>query len=332
MVVELERFLSGRTRLVVLASDPTQLERLAHLLALSGPSRGRARRSFPRPSPEVPHRVQLVRGHLEEGFSCCRAAGGRHGRRDLRRAAAASVGAVRCRRAASSRALAELQPGDYMVHVDHGIGIYRGLQHIVGRRHGGRLHSPRVRRRRPLLSCRSTASTSSRSTPGPAAAAPHLARLGGSAWTRTKKTRARRRSCALARELLELEAFRAVHTREAFARPGRRIRRVRGALPVRGNRRPEDRDRRRRRDLAGDKPMDRVVCGDVGYGKTEVALRAAYLAAMGGRQVAVLGADDGARAPALRHRARALRGLSAAVRDAVAVPLSRGERAGRRRA
>jgi transcription-repair coupling factor (superfamily II helicase) len=62
-------------------------------------------------------------------------------------------------------------------------------------------------------------------------------------------------------------------------------------------------------DLAAGKPMDRLICGDVGFGKTEVALRAAFVAAMSGKQVAVVGADDAAGAPAFPHLRRTLPGL-----------------------
>ena len=71
-------------------------------------------------------------------------------------------------------------------------------------------------------------------------------------------------------------------------------------------------------DLSSGKPMDRLICGDVGFGKTEVALRAAFVAAMSGKQVAVIGADHAAGAPASPHLRRALPGPAGADR-----PLSR---------
>ena len=71
-------------------------------------------------------------------------------------------------------------------------------------------------------------------------------------------------------------------------------------------------------DLSSGKPMDRLICGDVGFGKTEVALRAAFVAAMSGKQVAVIGADHPAGAPASPHLRRALPGPAGADRPAVA--------------
>ena len=78
-----------------------------------------------------------------------------------------------------------------------------------------------------------------------------------------------------------------------------------------------------RDDLASGQPMDRLVIGDVGYGKTEVALRAAALAALAGYQVARRRADDGARPPASRELSPALRGDGRRGRRPVA-PVERG--------
>ena len=66
--------------------------------------------------------------------------------------------------------------------------------------------------------------------------------------------------------------------------------------------------------------MDRLVCGDVGFGKTEVAVRAAFAVAVNGKQVLMLVPDDGARAAALEHVPRALPRLPGARRDGLALP------------
>ena len=286
MELELERYLAGRTRLVVLASDATQLERLAHLLALSGRLDVEKAESFPAALAGGAHRVQLVRGRLEQGF----------------RFAADRLAVVtdeeifgerrrvgRRRAVPKSRilaALAELEPGDYMVHADHGIGIYRGLQHLVaGGVEGDFIHLEYAGGDRYYLPV--TRINLVQKYTGAGGSAPPLARLGGSAWARTKG-RARDAVMELARELLEVEAFRAVNTRKAFAEVGPEFEEFEAHFPF------EETDGQKSaivdvaRDLAGEKPMDRLVCGDVGYGKTEVALRAAYLAALGGRQVAFL--------------------------------------------
>jgi transcription-repair coupling factor (superfamily II helicase) len=286
MEAELERFLAGRTRLIVLASDGTQLERLAHLLALSGRLEVERAESFPAALVGSPSRVQLVRGRLEQGF-----------RFPAERLAVVTDEEIfgerrrvgRRRALPKSRilaALAELEPGDYMVHADHGIGIYRGLQHLVaGGIEGDFIHLEYAGGDRYYLPV--TRINLVQKYTGSGGGPPTLSRLGGSAWTRTK-SRARDAVMELARELLELEAFRAVHTRKAFAESGPDFEEFEAHFPFEETEGQTTAIADVVRDLQGDKPMDRLVCGDVGYGKTEVALRAAYLAALGGRQVAFL--------------------------------------------
>jgi len=286
MELELERYLVGPTRLVVLASDATQLERLAHLLALSGRLEVEKAESFPAALGGSAHRVQLVRGRLEQGF---RFAGDRLAvvtdeeifgeRRRVGRRRALPKSRILA-------ALAELEPGDYMVHADHGIGVYRGLQHLVaGGVEGDFIHLEYAGGDRYFLPV--TRINLVQKYTGAGGSPPALARLGGSAWARTKG-RARDAVMELARELLDVEAFRAVHNRKAFAETGPDFEEFEAHFPF------EETDGQKSaiidvvRDLGGEKPMDRLVCGDVGYGKTEVALRAAYLAALGGRQVAFL--------------------------------------------
>jgi transcription-repair coupling factor (superfamily II helicase) len=286
MVDELERC-RAQARLIVLAADPTQLERLAHLLALSEVRAVTRAADVPEALAGDADRLWLVQGQLEEGFRLPSDGlvvvtdeeifGER--RRPARRRAALS-------RARVLSALTELQPGDYMVHVDHGIGIYRGLKHIqAGGTEGDFIHLEYAGGDRLYLPV-DRINLVEKYT-GAGQAAPPLARLGSQAWARTKK-KAKESILRLAHELLELEAFRAVNTRDPFARPNAEYEEFEAHFPF------EETDDQKKAiadvvaDLGREKPMDRVVCGDVGYGKTEVALRAAYLAAMGGRQVAVL--------------------------------------------
>jgi len=286
MEVELERFMVGRTRLVVLASDATQLERLAHLLSLSGRLEVERAVSFPAALTGSVSRVQLVRGRLERGF-----------RFPAERLAVVTDEEIfgerrrvgRRRALPKSRilaALAELEPGDYMVHADHGIGIYRGLQRLLaGGVEGDFIHLEYAGGDRYFLPV--TRINLVQKYTGAGTGQPALSKLGGSAWTRTKG-RARDAVMELARELLEVEAFRAVHTRKPFAESGPDFEEFEAHFPFEETEGQKSAIADVVHDLAGEKPMDRLVCGDVGYGKTEVALRAAYLAALGGRQVAFL--------------------------------------------
>src|SRR5206468_3632146 len=114
-----------------------------------------------------------------------------------------------------------------------------------------------------------------------------LDKLGGGSWERVK-AKTRESILAMARELLEVYAAREAHGRPAYGTADGLYRDFAARFPF-----EETPDQQRAiddvlADLARDKPMDRLVCGDVGFGKTEVAMRAAFLAVLEGKQVAVL--------------------------------------------
>ncbi len=181
--------------------------------------------------------------------------------------------------------LATLSPGDLVVHVDHGIGRYEGLTRIPVQKAphdcvalsyagGDKLYVP-VENLEVL----------SRYGSGEEGAT--LDRLGGEAWQR-RKSRMKERIREIAGELIATAARRAV-------RPGAVLEPDAGGYPAFVDRFPyeetDDQDRAISDvldDLAAGKPMDRLIVGDVGFGKTEVALRAAFVAAMAGLQVAVV--------------------------------------------
>jgi transcription-repair coupling factor (superfamily II helicase) len=189
-------------------------------------------------------------------------------------------------RGAALTAFTDLEIGDLVVHEDHGIGRYVGLRTMsVGDRdgdfleleytEGGRLYVPVER-----------LDLVSKYLGGDAGTA-KLDRLGGASWQRVKESvRAALRE--MAEELLKLYAKRAVAEGHAFAPDTPWQREFEAAFRF-----EETRDQLRaiedvKRDLEGARPMDRLVAGDVGYGKTEVALRAAFKAVGEGHQVAVL--------------------------------------------
>jgi transcription-repair coupling factor (superfamily II helicase) len=182
--------------------------------------------------------------------------------------------------------LAELRPDDYVVHVDHGIGRYRGLRHMhVAATEGDYLHLEYAGGDRLYLPV-DRINLVQRYVSGEAAV-PALDRLGGTSWERVK-AKTRESLLAMAEELLHVYAAREVHTRPGCGEPDGLYREFAARFPF-----EETPDQQRTiddvvADLAGARPMDRLVCGDVGFGKTEVAMRAAWLVVLGGRQVAVL--------------------------------------------
>jgi len=176
----------------------------------------------------------------------------------------------------------DLKPGDYVVHIDHGIGAYGGLAQVHDRdcmivtyHDGDRLYVPLERL--DLVQKYSAAE-------GPS---PRLDKLGGTTWAQ-RKTRVRRAIRDMAGELLRLYAERKVAVGHAFPPDTEWQKEFEGAFQY-----EETPDQKTaiadiKRDMEAGIPMDRLVCGDVGYGKTEVAMRAAFKAVADGKQVVVL--------------------------------------------
>ncbi len=182
--------------------------------------------------------------------------------------------------------LADLRPGAPVVHEDYGVGRYVGLTTmeaggmpaeflLIEYAEGDKLYVPVQSLERI-----------SRYTGAPAETAP-LHKLGGDQWSKAR-ARAAARIRDAAAELLDIYARRAARQGHAFALDEAQLRAFEAGFPF-----EETPDQAAAiaaviEDLRSTRPMDRVVCGDVGFGKTEVALRAAFVAVQGGRQVAVL--------------------------------------------
>ena len=184
------------------------------------------------------------------------------------------------------RQLNDLQPGSPVVHEEYGIGRYRGLITLVaGGTSGEFLHLEYADGDKLYVPVHSLELISRYTGASPENAPLH--RLGSDQWAKAKR-RAIERIRDVAAELLDVYARRA-------ARPGHSFRWDEVEYHVFENGFPfEETDDQSRtiaevlNDLSSESPMDRVVCGDVGYGKTEVALRAAFAAVHGGKQVAIL--------------------------------------------
>ncbi len=180
----------------------------------------------------------------------------------------------------------DLKTGDFVVHKDHGIGRYRGLQFFqlngwegeflfIEYAEGDKLYLPVDR----LLGIHKFM--------GLEGQVPVLDRLGGAGWKKAKD-KVKKAVEKIAQELVELYAHRAVSKGFSFSSRDQMFKEFEAAFPY-----DETPDQQRvieevLSDMEAEKPMDRLVCGDVGYGKTEVALRAAFRAVLDGKQVAVL--------------------------------------------
>jgi transcription-repair coupling factor (superfamily II helicase) len=184
------------------------------------------------------------------------------------------------------RDLADLRPGSPVVHEEYGVGRYRGLQTIdVGGMPGEFLVLEYADGDKLYVPVQSL-NLVSRYTGAPAETAP-LHKLGTDTWAKAKKKAAQRvRDAAV--ELLDLYSRRAAREGEKLSVSDADL--MAFASAFRFEETPDQAQAIEQvvADMAGDKPMDRVVCGDVGFGKTEVALRAAFVAVQAGKQVAVL--------------------------------------------
>lgn len=183
------------------------------------------------------------------------------------------------------KTLADLNPGDPIVHVEHGVGRYRGLQILaiedtptefmtIEYQGGDKLYVP-------ILSL----DVVSRYVGADSDTAPWH-RLGSDTWVKAKQ-KAQQRAYDVAVELLEIQALRRARQGHSFP-IGDDYRAFAASFPF-----EETPDQKQAidevlADMQSSKPMDRLICGDVGFGKTEIAMRAAFVAAHGGAQVALL--------------------------------------------
>lgn len=239
---------------------------------------------------------RYLRGTLNEGFRLTL----RHGPTTGRIVVSETeiFGRQRARRPSTQRAVAatsavdqlldfsELVEGDFVVHLQHGIAQYRGLtrletadgiREVISLEFDDQmtLHVPL---QESHLISRYVGLTKSK---------PPLGRVGSGRWEKARLS-AERSTLDLAAELLRIQAQREAQPGHAFAPDNVWMREFEAAFPF-----TETRDQAKaitdlKADMERTRPMDRLLCGDVGFGKTEVAIRAAFKAVMGGRQVAVL--------------------------------------------
>ncbi|MFN8645609.1 MAG: transcription-repair coupling factor [Gemmatimonadales bacterium] len=272
-VRRLRSLLAGEVPTLVLCDNEGQLERLDELLHEDGRRGGTA---------------TLAIGALDGGFVM----------RSLRvltdheifRRARRLRRSRRYRQAAPTAATGQLAAGDYVVHLDHGIGVYRGIATIqvgestmevaiVEYEGGDRLNVPLYRL--DQLERYRAASEDGDQPP------PRLHKLGGTSWQRVRD-RTRQAIQEMAAELLDLYARRQVSAGYAFPPDTRWQRELESAFLYEDT--PDQRKATEavKRAMEQPLPMDLLLVGDVGYGKTEVAVRAAFKAVQGGKQVAVL--------------------------------------------
>ncbi|HEY4221348.1 MAG TPA: DEAD/DEAH box helicase, partial [Myxococcota bacterium] len=194
--------------------------------------------------------------------------------------------AVNVRKGGFKTTLADLEKGDHVVHVEHGVGVFHGLTRLNMRGleqdfllltydGGDKLYLP-VHRINLV-----------QKYSGPGGKAPRLDKLGGTGWETTRK-KVKAAVVAMAQDLLALYAKRELAERPHHPNPDEGYWEFEAAFPFETTPDQQKAIDEVLADMQRPRPMDRLICGDVGYGKTEVGMRAAMLAITGGRQVAVL--------------------------------------------
>ena len=188
--------------------------------------------------------------------------------------------------AAFAADIADLKPGDFVVHTTHGVGQFLGIREIVqGEQKGdfmlleyageSKLYVPLTRL--DLV----------QKYRGAGEAKPHLDRLGGATWEKTK-SRVKAKMRDMADELLKLYARRRMSKGFAFSPDSNWQREFEDAFEYSPTKDQTDAVGQIKADMENPQPMDRLLCGDVGFGKTEVAMRAAFKALGDGKQIALL--------------------------------------------
>ncbi len=263
------------------------------------------------PSRDIPPRLHIHLGSLSRGFLCEAAKlvvvtdaeiFGRYKVQRPRR--------LKSPHAQTSRSLLEidftdLQEGDYVVHLEHGIGRYLGLgmMPVAGGVKKLEKAAPASNAQQECLVIEYAAREPDQPAPklyvpvseahlvgkyiGAGKARPPLNTLGGGRWQKTKE-HAERAVRDLAGELLSIQAARASQAGHAFKPDTTWQREFESSFLYEETPHQWRAINATKGDMEAAKPMDRLICGDVGYGKTEVAIRAAFKAVMDGRQVAIL--------------------------------------------
>jgi len=249
--------------------------------------------------------VELVAGEIGRGFRLPPAGVVVYGEQQLLAQAKLQRRPGRSRFGPFLSGLRDLKVGDFVVHVDHGIGQFVALRSVGGNGDGLGGLPPVVR---DLATAGAAAETEVmeisysagkrlllplsridqvQKYSGIEGVAPRLDQLGGTSWNKTK-ARVKKGMRDMAGELLKLYAERQVARAPAMPPDTDMLHQFEAAFPYEETPDQLEAIATIREDLQRERPMDRLLCGDVGYGKTEVAMRAAFKAVDGGYQVAVL--------------------------------------------
>jgi transcription-repair coupling factor (superfamily II helicase) len=297
MLEDVKKQIAESKRVLIAVPNTGEVERLADLFSEYGVSfrlgsRTRGGESYADETAYFAGEIltaTLAKAYVPDGFVLPDANLAIFGARDLFDESESVVTRPQKQRSKVSAFLSDfrdLQVGDYVVHVEHGIGQYQGLKEInqgdgnaefmlLEYAEGARLYVPLTRL--DLIQ-------KYRSSEG---AKPALNHLGTAAWGKTK-ARVRKAMKDMTDELLKLYAQRKAAQGHAFPPSNEWMREFEDAFEYNETDDQNYAIADVKRDMESSQPMDRLLCGDVGYGKTEIAMRAAFKAVSDNKQVAVL--------------------------------------------
>ncbi len=287
VIADVGRWLAEAWRVVLVTEGHGPAQRLAELLG----GEGLGARAGDLDAPPQPGVARVATGMLDSGFvwpsvklavlSEADLAGQRPGARQAHRMPSKRRGGIDP---------LQLTPGDYIVHEQHGVGRYLEMtsrtvqgstrEYLVIEYAPGKRGQPPDRLYLPTDQLDEVTRYSG-------GEAPTLHRLGGADWAKTKG-RARKAVREIAAELIRLYSARTAAPGHAFSQDTPWQRELEDAFPYAETPDQLEAIDEIKRDMEKPVPMDRLICGDVGYGKTELAVRAAFKAVQDGRQVAVL--------------------------------------------
>lgn len=182
--------------------------------------------------------------------------------------------------------LRELQSGDFVTHIDHGVGKYSGLEKIeISGRTQESVRLIYLNNDILYVSINSLHKISK--FVGKDGKPPKLSKIGGDAW-KTLKRKTKKKVKDIAKELIKLYAKRKASKGHAFPPDGYMQNELEASFLYEDTPDQLTATTDMKEDMMAEHPMDRLICGDVGFGKTEVALRGAFKAVVGGKQVAIL--------------------------------------------
>ncbi len=190
------------------------------------------------------------------------------------------------KQALSIKALYNLKPGDYVTHIDHGIGVFSGLEKIEV---NGRLQEAirLIYKNQDILYVSIHSLHRVSKYTGKEGVAPSLHRLGSGAWSKLKN-KTKKKVKDIAHDLIALYAKRREQKGHAFSADSYLQHELEASFMYEDTPDQEKATMDVKKDMESPHPMDRLICGDVGFGKTEVAIRAAFKAVSDSKQVAVL--------------------------------------------